>query len=361
MARKRGKKGGDKSAQKALSILLLAVLIWLCGLSFGLAWSSESGREAWTETADRLCGAAAGWAQSAVAKLGLPDSWTKLLAQLGLAEGTVPGVPEEVLKDGDALHFIDVGQADATLVASKGQYCLVDAGDFDSEPAITAYLDALGVTKLDYVVMTHPHADHIGSMDDILKRYEVGMILLPDFSKAPLSTSAIFERVLAVTEEKNIPAETVRAGAEYPLGSGVLRVLDTGVETTNYNDLSPVIRFELESVSLVCSGDGEEPVETRVLASAGNLRADVFQAGHHGSSTSNTLPFLLAIRPEITVVSCGEGNSYGHPHDEMLSNAALVASKVYRTDRQGDIVVFRDANGLQACTRRSGAAAAPAA
>ena len=241
------------------------------------------------------------------------------------------------------LHFIDVGQADATLIRQGDSFLLIDAGDLGDGDRLVDYLKSAGVTRLDCVVMTHPHADHIGGMPQVLEAFPVDRFLLPDFELLDeLPTSAIFEQTLeAIARQKENGCEVLTAarGQEIPIGEGALRVLLAGVETDNANDLSICAKFVCGSFSCLFTGDGESAVEKELLAIEPNLRADVFQAGHHGSSTSNSAKLLEAVRPACVVISCGLDNSYGHPNKEALEQFAAVGAQVCRTDLQGGIVV----------------------
>lgn len=327
MAKRKRRTRRKKTPQETLSKILAGFVGLLCLGSFLISWYNQYG--------------------------GLPD-WGHLMEGLDIARTGVAEVPGDVLKTGTSVHFIDVGQADSTLILSGGVSCLVDAGDLDSAADLTAYLDMLDIQSIDYLVMTHPHADHIGSMDDILEDYPVGQVLLPDFELGPTPTSNIFNKVLTLIDEKQIPTQTMTQGASWTVGQGTLQVVSGGVETDNYNNLSPVLKFTSPSLSLVLSGDGETEVEQAALASGGDLSADLFQAGHHGSSTSNSLAFLQAIHPSVMVISCGLDNSYGHPHAETLENAAAVGTQVFRTDQQGSIAVYRDGEGqLQVWTEKA--------
>lgn len=265
---------------------------------------------------------------------------------------TRPQGLEQVPADGQAVHFIDVGQADATLLQSGQEYCLVDAGEASSEEALLSYLDSMGVTRLKLLVMTHPHADHIGSMKAVLEHVQVDQVLLPNLDKAPYPTTRTFERVMDTIEEQAIPTVTAQPGQEFSIGQATLSVLANGVETDNYNNLSQVLFFRAPGLRVMLSGDGEKEVEEDALAHCELPQADVFKAAHHGSSTSNTLAFLQAIRPRYVVVSCGKDNSYGHPHQEALQNYAMVGAQVLRTDENGSVVLAATEDGLQCYAAR---------
>lgn len=327
MAKRKRRSRSKKTPQETLSKILAGFVGLLCLASFLISWYNQYG--------------------------GLPD-WDHLMEELDIARTGATEVPQDVLKNGTSVHFIDVGQADSTLILSGGVTCLVDAGDMDSDKNLEGYLEMLDIQSIDYLVMTHPHADHIGSMDDILEDYPVGQVLLPDFELGPTPTSNIFNKVLTLIDEKQISTDTMQPGDSWTVGQGTLEVVSGGVETDNYNNLSPVLRFTSPSLSLVLSGDGEIEVEQAALATGRDLSADIFQAGHHGSSTSNSLAFLQAIRPSVMVISCGLDNSYGHPHAETLENAAAVGAQVFRTDQQGSIAVYRDEDGqLQVWTEKA--------
>ena len=279
--------------------------------------------------------------------VGTAPTWDEIYAAVGLAE---PLPADDLPENTDAVHFIDVGQADATLLQSGGEYCLVDAGDTDSEQKLMAYLEERGVTHLKLLVMSHPHADHIGSMAAVLEKIEVEQVLLPDFDKAPYPTTRLFEKVMDAIEASGAVVTTAAPGQSFSVGSGSLQVLAAGVETDNYNDLSQVLLFESGELSVLLSGDGEKPVEQAALEAGVVPQADVFKAAHHGSDTSNTMEFLQAIRPRYVAISCGLGNSYGHPHAEPMERFEQVGAQVLRTDQDGSVVIAATEKGLQSYT-----------
>lgn len=312
-------------------VFLLTAFCLVIGLRLGLGGQSGEGGFTWQDFYDRL------------------------------QVNTLPQGLEQVPADGQAVHFIDVGQADATLLQSGQEYCLVDAGEASSEEALLAYLDGMGITRLKLLVMTHPHADHIGSMKAVLEHVQVEQVLLPDFDKAPYPTTRTFERVMDTIEEQNIPTVTAQPGQEFTIGAATLSVLANGVETDNYNNLSQVLFFSAPGLRVMLTGDGETEVEQDALAHCELPQTDVFKAAHHGSSTSNTLAFLQAIRPQYVVVSCGKDNSYGHPHEEAMQNYTMVGAQVLRTDQDGSVVIAATESGLQCYTASGGQQADSAA
>lgn len=274
--------------------------------------------------------------------------WEDIYSAVGLPEK--PQGLQQVAHDAQAVHFIDVGQADSTLLQSGEDYCLVDAGDVDSQENLLNYLDQQGVTHLKLLVMSHPHADHIGSMKAVLEHVTVEQVLLPDFDKAPYPTTNVFRRVMETIADQNIPTVTAQPGQTFSIGQATLTVLDNGVETDNYNNISQVLYFDAPNLRVLLSGDGEKEVEQAALQAGTLPKVDVFKAAHHGSKTSNTLAFLQAIDPSYVVVSCGLDNSYGHPNQEALENYNKIGAQVFRTDQDGSVVIAATDSGLQSYT-----------
>lgn len=267
-------------------------------------------------------------------------TWKQLYARLGV--GRTVRVPAEAEGAATRVHFLDVGQADAALLEQDGHFALLDAGRRETQDAVADYLRAAGVEELDYLILTHTHSDHLGGMRYILRHFPVKQVLLPDFDKAPLEYRATLDSFLAEAEAQGVPRHTMRQGETYLLGRGTLTVLLDGIESDNANNICPVMRFDAPHLRCLFTGDAEEPVEQVALAARAKLRADVFAAGHHGSSTSNGEAFLKKVRPDLVVVSCGDQNDYGHPHAAPLRTFKAVGAQVCRTDEMGNIVVYVD-------------------
>lgn len=237
------------------------------------------------------------------------------------------------------VHFIDVGQGDAILVEADNSAMLIDAGDTNKRSVITDYLDSQNIKKLDYVIATHPHIDHIGGLDTVLNSYEVENVILPDV----LHTTKAYENLLNTMKERNLSAIKAKVGSLYYLGSASFTIL--APNSDNYEDVnnySIVIRLCYGDSVFLLTGDAEKLSEEEMLASGRDLSADVIKLAHHGSAYSSCEEFLEAVNPTYAVVSVADNNDYGHPHARTLNTIHRQNIKLYRTDKQGTIVFHTD-------------------
>lgn len=239
------------------------------------------------------------------------------------------------------VHFLDVGQGDAILVQLPGgENILIDAGTNEAGPAVVQYLKQYAVVKLDYVIGTHPHEDHIGGLDQVIKIFPVGKVYLPRVT----NNTASYRDLLLAIKNKGLKVTEARAGVSLPLGDGVQALFINPVKK-NYDDLndwSAVLRLTYGQTSFLFTGDAGSAAEEGILASRQPLRADVLKVAHHGSRTATGTAFLKAVAPAYAVISAGKGNDYGHPHAQTLQRLQQAGVKVYRTDRDGTITAVSD-------------------
>ena len=240
------------------------------------------------------------------------------------------------------VHFIDVGQGDATLIKADGHAMLIDAGENDKGTAVQLYLQKQGVEQLDYLILTHTDSDHIGGADVIVSKFDIGQIFLSDFKK----DNKTYRELMDSMKYKNMTFSTPEAGAEYELGSAEFTVIAPNDTYEDANNSSMALILDYGDNSFLFSGDCEEEAEQDILANGLDLDVDVYQVGHHGSRSSSTEEFLDAMSPEYAVISCAEGNSYGHPHAKTLNNLRARSIKVFRTDEQGSIIAYSDGTNL---------------
>ena len=253
--------------------------------------------------------------------------------------------------DGEVMfHFIDVGQGDAILVTAKSGNMIVDSGDLseESRKSLTDYLKAANITSFKYAVFTHTDADHIGSADYIVNNYDVENVIMPFYE----TDTAVFDRLLTAIENKNVNTiyigydgeDCKQSGYTFYLGSMLMTVMAPTRDYNDANEMSVVLKCSYGETSVMLTGDAEEKSEDDMINKWGRsmLDCDVLKVGHHGSDSSTTKEFLDVVSPSIAVISCGEGNKYGHPHKEILDRLEAAGVTVLRTDIKGHIVIKTD-------------------
>lgn len=252
------------------------------------------------------------------------------------------------------VYYFDVGQGDSELIRipdGSGNYfnMLIDSGDAEHTDAITAYLDGLEITKLDAVVVTHPHADHMGSMASIIERYAIDRFYMPRFPSELTPTTVSYEKMLDALTAKNLGITVIKTGTVITttdLASVTVLAPDDGDKSDNLNNYSAVIKVVFGDRTFLFMGDAEEDELSQILQSGYSLDSDVIKIGHHGSSDATNGALLEAVSPEIAVISCGTGNSYGHPHEETLDLLKKYNVTVYRTDLDGTVVIESDGKAV---------------
>ena len=272
--------------------------------------------------------------------------WDKIGEQLGFSEPAVTAEGEL------EVHFIDVGNADCILVRQGDKTMLIDAGERSSKSTLQHYLDTYKVTKFDLVIATHPHADHIGGMAYILENYPVDRFVMSYMDDAHTPTTASYENMLEALLDKDIPVDEATPGAVYELGTARLQILAPYEAGDEANNVSIVTRLTFGKKAFLFTGDAEKSVEKQMLSGEYPVDADVLKLGHHGSNTSNSTAFLRRVDPEFAVITCGEDNDYGHPHQEVMERLDRQKVTVYRADVDGHIVFTTDGETLSVATRK---------
>ena len=265
-------------------------------------------------------------------------TWQTLRAVLGVPLQTEESAPQSA--DGTtAVYVLDVGQGDAVLIEQDGSYCLIDTGPAEAEDALLYDLNLLDINTLDYLILTHPHADHTGNACAVLQTVEVKQILVPSWQPGADETADWPRRLAKTAADSGAEIVIAEAGEHYPLGSGTLDILQGGSDDADsVNNASLCTMFTAGMFRFLDTGDAEESAEQRLVDTYGSaLHATLLKAGHHGSYTSNSLAFLQTVRPEAVAVSCGLNNDYGHPHRAALQNFADVGAQIWRTDQEGSL------------------------
>ncbi len=234
------------------------------------------------------------------------------------------------------IHFIDVGQGDAALIVTDGGSVLIDCGPEDTESKLLEYVKRY-TESLDYLILTHPHEDHIGGADRILEGIPTERVLLTD----AVSTTPTYTRVLDLLENGTAEVTEAVPGYTFTLGSTTFTVFSPEPDQTfeDMNDGSIVLLVEVAGVKALFTGDAGAAAEEALLAryTADELSADILKIGHHGSSSSTTSALLQTVRPKYAVISVASDNEFGHPHGETLNRLAANGVSVYRTDVSGTV------------------------
>lgn len=240
------------------------------------------------------------------------------------------------ISDNLNVYFIDVGQADSILITNQQEAMLIDAGNNADGRQVVEFIKNKGIKKLDYVVGTHPHEDHIGGLDDVINEFEIENILLPDIT----TNTKTFEDVIDAIENKDLQITVPNIGDKFQLGESDFEIKSTIIDKNNLNLASLVIRMEFGNTSFLFMGDAEIENEK----SCEWEQATVLKVGHHGSNTSSSMGFLKQVKPQISVIMVGEGNDYGHPQKEIINRLEKINTQIYRTDEDGTIWITSDGN-----------------
>ena len=236
-----------------------------------------------------------------------------------------------------SIHFIDVGQADAALVECDGHYMLIDGGNKEDSDLIYSVLKKAAVPKLDIIVGTHAHEDHIGGLPGALNYTTADLVL----SSVTSYNSKAFKNFKKYADKNGGGLVVPKAGDTYSLGSSDVKIIGVN-EADGTNNSSIVLKITYGKTEYLFTGDAEREAEQAILNRDEDISANVLKVGHHGSDTSTSYVWLREIMPEYAIISVGKGNSYNHPTDEVLSWHRVADAETYRTDLNGDIFLTSD-------------------
>ncbi|MBC7765201.1 MAG: MBL fold metallo-hydrolase [Hyphomonadaceae bacterium] len=238
------------------------------------------------------------------------------------------------------VHYIDVGQADCILVQSDaGKTMLIDAGNHADAQTVLAYLKKQGVQKIDILIGTHPHEDHIGGMDSIINSFEIGQFYMPKVS----ANTKTYTAVLEAAKTKGLTIHNAKGNTTLDFGYDSLEILaPNSVQYSDVNNYSAVVQLTHGNSTFLFMGDAEAISESEMLKLKLDLKADVLKIGHHGSGSSTMQALLNAVAPKFAVISVGKGNEFGHPTKEIINRLLAMQIKIYRTDQNGTIIAKSD-------------------
>ncbi len=245
------------------------------------------------------------------------------------------------------VHYIDVGQGDSSLIICDGKAMLIDAGENGNEDKVLSYLRLHNVDKLDYIIATHQHTDHIGGLSEVLEEIAADNLIMPRLTKAQTPTNSTYRVFLEAIKSSGVNTIASKVGDVYKLGNAAFEILGPVTDDAeSLNSMSVVVKITYGANSFLFTGDAETDEEKEITDTGANLDCDVLKVSHHGSSTSSGDAFLTAASPEICVIMCGKDNDYGHPHKKIINRLLKYTDEIYRTDICGDIVITSDGNDL---------------
>ncbi len=245
------------------------------------------------------------------------------------------------------VHYIDVGQGDSSLIICDGQSMLIDAGENGHEIDVLNYLRMQGIEKLDYIIASHQHSDHIGGLPEVLDEIGTDNIIMPRITKDQTPTNSTYTAFLKSVQNSGAKVIASKVGAIYTLGSATFEILGPVTDDAeDINNMSVVVKMTYGENTFLFTGDAEKEEEREIIATGADLDCDVLKVGHHGSGTSSGVDFLDAVSPEIFVIQVGADNDYGHPHENIIERLMKYADEIYRTDLCGDIVITSDGVNL---------------
>ncbi len=261
-----------------------------------------------------------------------------------------PSVPAAAGDTGDAsIHIIDCGQGDSVLIRLDGKNVLIDGTTGSNAGQVLEYLHRQGVESLDLLIVTHPHEDHIGGLDDVLGDMPVKEVLMKQLTGSMVPTTKAYERLLTAIKANGSTVTAAQPGQKLTVGNGVFTVLGPTEDFGDLNNTSVVVKLEVGNGTALFMGDAEKESEAALVSRWYDALAgmDVLKVGHHGSSTSSGEDFIRIVSPRYAAISVGEGNDYGHPSDEVLARLEQAGAAVSRTDRDGTIVYILQQDGFR--------------
>ena len=318
--------------KKIIALLLMMLLLTACG-SEELQPTTQP--VLMTQPADQLT------TQPATEPVTEPvtEPTTQPAEQPTTEPATEPATRPTTTSENFRIHFVDVGQADGAIIECDGEFAVIDAGYPENGPQMVEYLRTLGAEKLSLVVATHPHGDHIGGLPDVLGAFETDTVWS---SQLPYTNQYVYGFTDAV-KSSGASLEKPRPGEVFQLGGASIEVIGPmNLEYEDANDLSLVLMVQYGENRFLMTGDMEELAEHELVEAGVDLKADVLKVGHHGSYSSSSYRFLREVLPTYSVISCGAGNEYGHPHDVTVSRLQDADTIIYRTDRMYTVIAESD-------------------
>lgn len=258
------------------------------------------------------------------------------LSILTLVVGTVFGAVKPV-----DVHFISTGNSDCILISDNGKFALIDGADNDDEQSLVDYLTKQGVKELEYLILTHPDADHCGGLDAVVKNFAIKQVFVGNGDADSKTYKDFINACMAKKLQPSVPL----ADKTFKLGNGSFKFYNQKANSTDVNDNSLVALYTNGTNKYLFMGDAGTEVEKALpLKEIGKV--NVLKVGHHGSKTSSSDAFIKAVSPKYAVICCGKDNKYGHPHQEVTSILNKYKATTFRTDLNGTVIITSDGTNI---------------
>ncbi len=273
-------------------------------------------------------------------------SWKDFFDKVGVSDNTTKNYDSDM-----SVHFLDVGKADCAYIECDDHSILIDAADKEPTDTVVEYLKRREVTKLDLVIASHPHRDHIGQMDKVIKEFEINRFIEPDIPKDIIPTSVTYENMLKALIKKNVNIKVASPGESFDIGDMKVEIFGPISKHENINNNSVITKITYGSVSFLFMGDAEKSEESDLINSEYNLNSTVLKIGHHGSNTSSTYKFLGKVNPDYAVISVGPDKS-NLPKEKVLERIKKFCGNIYRTDESGTVIFLTDGKEIKVKTEK---------
>ncbi len=250
------------------------------------------------------------------------------------------------------IHFIDVGQGDCSLIVSEGKTLLIDTGEKENAEQICEYLREHNIEKIDYMLLTHQHSDHMGGASLIIDSMDVENIIIPKLPDDMTPTTKFYEKFLKSVKNKGLKITAAKPGDNYTIGECSLEILAPVEKYDDLNNFSAAAMLTHGENKFFFSGDIEKKAEKDIIKTGRLTEVDVYKAAHHGSSTSNCKDILEILDPDYAVIMCGDGNSYNHPNSDVVERISKYTDMIFRTDLDGTIIFTSSEDGLSYKTEK---------
>ncbi len=268
-------------------------------------------------------------------------SWAKLVTSVGMVDGVTQ-------QESDfTVYYLDVGQSDCAVIICDEKVLMIDSGTVNQLYNIRTNLFTLEIDKIDYLLITHQHDDHMGSAAEIINHYSVSNIMMPKITNSTSLNSASYDNLINSIAENEVNPIAISQGDSFMLGSAKVDILSPSQQDDDLNNMSAVVKITYGNTSFLFTGDTGEKVEKQLLRNNIDVSANVLKVAHHGSRFSSSDDFLVAVNPDYTVISTGSDNTYGHPTSDVIDRLEKIGIIPYITSINGNITVTSDGNDIQ--------------